>query len=172
MILCVDSGKRAAGCSLWTLSNSLLLGAQWVRAPDTRAEGPAAWRLLAELIGQWTHGVPVSHVVFETPSAYASDTPKRTLDLQDLVGMCGYLCALFPAARHTRLRPKEWKGTIDAEIVCARAWEALSEAEKARVVLPAPSYRHNVYDSIGIGLYITGRRGVAMGKKSPLIGHL
>lgn len=165
MILTLDPGKRACGTGLFDPGTRELWRGNWIRAPDTRAEGPAAWQLLAELVAESVRGMGhVTHVVFEQPGAYRVDLPSRTLALQDLVAVAAWVCALFPEAVHTRLRPREWKGTIKPEIACQRAWDALSEAEQGRVRLPAPSYQHNVKDAIGIGLYILGRRGVAMVK--------
>lgn len=54
--------------------------------------------------------------------------------------------------------PFKWKGQVPKEIHHARVWAVLSDAEKEIVNKAvrgvAPSKRHNVFDAIGIGLWV------------------
>lgn len=53
--------------------------------------------------------------------------------------------------------PREWKGTIPADVLITRVQDRLSEKERSRVTLPAKSLRHNVWDAVGIALWAVGR---------------
>src|SRR5688572_13296874 len=57
--------------------------------------------------------------------------------------------------------PREWKGNVPQPILETRIIEALTEAEALILYESikdiAPSYRHNVFDAVGIGLYALKR---------------
>lgn len=155
MILPVDPGLRACGVSLFSEATKELTEARYVKgSPDL--QGPEAWRFMAQQIFS-LYQFSASLLIIEVPDSYRTDSPTRTRNLQNLVGVAGTLAAFFKDVPVQMVRPREWKGNIDPEIIDRRAWERLSAKEQARVVLPAPSYAHNVLDSIGLGLWYLGR---------------
>lgn len=162
MILSIDPGLRACGVALF-LEATNLLAAGWVRSPSKKDQGFIAWKAMAEEVWRWydkQRGQNLTRIVVEIPGAYGSDTPDRTLKVQNLVGVGTWICAtsiMVSGGEQQLVRPRDWKGTIDPDAMCARAWNELSPLEKDRVVLPASSYQHNVKDAIGLGLWATGR---------------
>jgi hypothetical protein len=56
--------------------------------------------------------------------------------------------------------PREWKGTLDGDVMVERIKSRVDErpAERARVQFPqAQDKHHNVWDAIGVGLFVVGR---------------
>jgi hypothetical protein len=164
VILCLDSGKRAVGCSLWIPETKTLYAAELVEGCTEKLfrDGPEVWRRTAGAVIRWlTHhncrGC-LTEVVFERPGAYGADRPYRTLDLQELIAVAAWVCALCPDAKHVQVFPREWKGNVPADVCCARARGRLFENELKVVKLPtAKSRHHNVWDSVGLGLWRVGR---------------
>lgn len=168
MILSVDPGKRACGCALWaqTTFGAELHRAEIVQgAPPGIVRDPEVWKWTAHAVWRWVRvraDPAITQVAFERMPAYRSDTPSRTMAVQDLVAVAAWICALFPQAEHHAYFPREWEGNLNrkgpSDPVVERVKGRLTPEEFSRVVLPgASSKAHNVWDSVGIGLYHLGR---------------
>jgi hypothetical protein len=168
--LAIDPGKRAVGCALRQEMGERIVRAELVEGADRIfADGPEVWRRTAEAVRAWVIGLgfsvgQIEEVAFERPGAYGEDMPSRTLNLQDLIAVCAWVCALFPGARHRQFFPNEWEGALkrpkdwrEPDPVILRIQGRLSPEELSRVILPAPSRAHNVWDSVGISLKAAGR---------------
>lgn len=102
-------------------------------------------------------------VVVEVPQIYSAGSQKG--DQNDLISLTlvagGALALADEAGYRTKIvKPREWKGTVNADTMTERIRERLSEAEL--VCLPGrahcpPSLLHNVLDGIGIALHHEGR---------------
>lgn len=162
MLLAVDPGKRACGCALFRSGTKELARAALVDGAEA-ANGPEAWVATAIAVARWA-SPGIEAVVIERPGAYGRDLPSRTLNLQELVAVGAAVCALFPDAVHIAYFPRDWEGALkrpashrEADPVAERVRGRLSPGERARVLLPAPSRAHNVWDAVGIGLKALGR---------------
>ena len=63
--------------------------------------------------------------------------------------------------------PKKWKGNLPKDEYQLRIAEALSETERSLIELPrAKALAHNIYDSIGIGLWKLDRLERGVSKKA------
>lgn len=105
----------------------------------------------------YSEAPPAPSVVVELPRVYSAGQQKG--DQNDLIALAfsaGRVSAQYRDA--TTVYPRDWKGTLDAEVMIERIKERLSDEERSRVQLPsAKSLHHNVWDSIGIGLWKLGR---------------
>lgn len=151
-VLAIDPGLRA--CGVANFVDGVLDEASYLKADRVEGDGPDAWREMVATIDHMY--VPPDLLVFEQPGAYKSDTARRTLDLQGLIGVCGFMCGKWQMEA-IRYRPREWKGTIPDEMINERIKSRLSESELGRVILPAKSYQHNVWNAIGVGLKYLNR---------------
>jgi hypothetical protein len=56
------------------------------------------------------------------------------------------------------VQPRQWKGTVDKDVMIERIKTSLDLSEMKNVCLPkAKGLHHNVWDAIGIGLWASGR---------------
>jgi hypothetical protein len=163
MILCVDPGIRAAGVSLFDSASKALWGAALIRNPITSGNDPAAVAALVTEIDVWArHTAPmtVKVVVVEVPRIYPAARQKG--DQNDLIPVAGVSFAAASVlgrygATLKRFYPRDWKGTVDADVCCRRVEAALTEPERGRIEKCPAHLRHNVLDAIGIGLKYLGR---------------
>jgi hypothetical protein len=91
------------------------------------------------------------YVLIENPRIYPNGkaNPEDILKLARLVGRYE---ERFRKARAVHLvRPRDWKGTVDGDIMCARIEAAFTPEEKAVVAAYKGGYRHNMIDAIGMG---------------------
>ncbi len=127
----------------------------------------AMWRVdgslhSCELSDKW-HTYMVTRAIIECPQVYPGTPAKQANDLITLAVMVGRYQAHFMerSIPVTLVPPHKWKGATPKDIHNARVLGRLTDAErtvyhKASMSLPA-SKRHNVIDSIGIGLYALKR---------------
>jgi hypothetical protein len=172
VLLALDPKIRSCGVALFTNAKTpqllyqspppaTLYRAGWV--PGLAAEGndPETWKKTALGVLHWigpTLELAISEIVFERPPAYWADSPKKTLHLQGLLGVCCVLAGMFSRARATAYYPKEWKGTLNKEQTEARANARLSHEEITHVTLTQnKDHNSDIWDSIGIGLRFLGR---------------
>ena len=105
----------------------------------------------------------VTEAIIEHPFIYPGGRTKSPNDIVKLAINAGEWSGRL-RDRGVKVRfvyPRDWKGTIAAEICCNRALAALSDAEAAKyahaVASVAKSKHHNVLDAIGLGLFAVGR---------------
>ena len=80
-------------------------------------------------------------------------------DLEGLQRTVRSFEALLPRqATRCRVYPSTWKGNVPKGIHHRRVWDALTEDERTLLGPPeGPSYDHNEYDAVGLGLWFLGR---------------
>lgn len=94
-------------------------------------------------------------LVCEVPEVYAG---KFERDLINLALAAGRVCALHPSPEY--VRPAAWKGSVPKRVHNARVISMLSDNER-KIVYDYPiaaSLRHNLIDSVGIGLWALDRK--------------
>lgn len=182
-MLCVDPGKSSAGVALFR--DARLQSATCLRlGKDASTDITARAVELAEAIYAWARDAVCEHfagpagnavipgvcvnairaLVVECPQVYTRGKSKGDPeDLLPLVALCGALGARFSASRHDSIvlhtyRPRDWKGTVDGDIMCARIEARLRETGELDAVRErTKTFRHNAIDACGIGLYRLGR---------------
>lgn len=153
-LLAIDPGLRGVG--LATFESGLLYWAGYIRNPDKKGRGPAAWEALRRevlLHVATLHGV--CDLAVELPRVY----PKMKTDPNDLIDLAGVLGCLVGMLRPqeiTTYAPSDWKGQVPKDIMNARVWAKLSADEKSSVQRVGAK-DHNTLDAIGIGLKALGR---------------
>jgi len=119
-------------------------------------------RLLAcGLNGPEVNGQAIDRVIIEKPMIYPGSRQKaRPADVITLAIRAGEVGGMFKSQdiHVDYVEPHIWKGgSIPKDIMQARIFRRLDDREKAALDLAgrgvAPSKRHNIIDSIGIGLW-------------------
>lgn len=164
ILLSIDPGVRGCGIAAW--HDKQLLRAGYVDGQSDPKETD-----LAELIDDTSVRVQAwifeqiqevggpAEVVLEYPQTYDGRAAKG--DANDLISLALVAGAIFARTDEpTRLvLPREWKGQVPKKNqhgenpIEQRARGKLSPLELSRVVLPQKKLRHNVWDSVGIGLW-------------------
>lgn len=158
--LSVDPGIRGCGCAIFV--DGELRAAAYVRNPDKTGAGPGECQAMAQAIRDWfvaCSNYVLNILVLEWPQTYGGRAKRGDAnDLFPLAGVDAALAANFPAANVTHYLPREWKGTVDPDVMIERIQGRLAPHELLRVELPsAKSLEHNVWDAVGIGLKYLGR---------------
>lgn len=99
---------------------------------------------------------PPALTIYEWPQIYVG-SPNDPNDLLGLVGVGAAIASAVGSKQARCILPREWKGSLDGDAMAERIESRLTEKERARIEPCAPSMRHNVLDSIGIGLFYFGR---------------
>lgn len=144
MLLSIDPGANS-GWAVYDNSTLVACG---------RSVPPAAW-----LEG-------VTDAVIERPRIYPHGRTRNPNDIVTLAVTVGELAGALRAygigVRY--VEPRQWKGTLDANTCCRRAWARLREDERAVAAKyepppkgDVPGTKHNVLDAIGLGLWQVGR---------------
>ena len=121
-----------------------------------------AHRACVELI-TWLTAIGVARkvdkVLIEVPRIYPASQQKG--DQNDLIALAGFAYALatcvHSAEEIVRFFPRDWKGTIDPDVMTSRIEARLAPAESASLEPCPKSLRHNMIDAVGIGLFDMGR---------------
>lgn len=177
--LTVDPGIRVAGVALFHGHD--LIATNCVRGARS---GSSAFEcaVMAREIRAWFKTVlppaPESdriELLTEWPQVYTRDKSKGDPnDLIALAGVCAAVAAVMPGAICTSYRPREWKHTIDGDVMTGRILGKLTDQEivicTANLLKSDPGVRmgrvkaifenstaHNAVDAIGIGLHHFGR---------------
>ena len=152
MLVSLDPGKKVAGVAVFEdneLSAAWLVrGIGWLTTADT---------VYSDVVCRYPPEVYSDlEFVFERMQIYTQNKLKGDPnDLVDVALMSGATAALFSRSFGARVKeylPRQWS-MQPKNVKERRVKERLSKDELARIELPAKSYRHNVYDTIGIGLY-------------------
>ncbi len=172
-VLTVDPGIGGLGAALWEESTGCLRAASFITpALDGRARAtndPVGWKLLSVLLSSWCAklGAHVDLLVVEFPKIVPSAHLDHDVDPEDILrlgGLAATIAALVPAGEARLVRPFEWKRQVPKKISVARSEAALSIDERSRVSLPsARSLAHNVWDGVGIGLWLHRKERRASG---------
>lgn len=113
----------------------------------------------------------VSRVVIERPQIYRGRASKGDPnDLITLAILVGRYTEAFSERIVEHILPHDWKGSVDADVLCRRVVASLSNEERTllfRVLEPlarkpcsqdvSAGLRHNVIDAVGIAKWSTKR---------------
>ncbi|WP_141592263.1 hypothetical protein [Myxococcus sp. AB056] len=171
LLVALDPGLRECGVALFDLDSGELLAAGMPTNAERKARGLAAWSRMAGGVAAFVSsfleplraaGVVVSvTVASECPQVYTAGKSKGDPnDLIELAGVVGRVVGELSATSERSFLPREWKGTLDGDVMVERIKARLGERpqEHLRVQLPrAQDKHHNVWDAVGIGLYVVGR---------------
>ena len=115
----------------------------------------------------------VSQVWIERPEVYPGRQKGDPNDLISLGIVAGAVwAALHPTCKPEFVFPRRWKGRVSKEETTARTRAELTAVELENVALPrAAALGHNVWDAIGLGLWVAGRiEGPTATPRSPTRG--
>ncbi|TQF13721.1 hypothetical protein FJV41_22360 [Myxococcus llanfairpwllgwyngyllgogerychwyrndrobwllllantysiliogogogochensis] len=171
LLLAIDPGLRECGIALFDLDSGELLAAGMPTNPERKARGLSAWARMAEGVAAFVSsfleplraagGTLSITVASECPQVYTAGKSKGDPnDLIELAGVVGRVAGALGATSERSYLPREWKGTLDGDVMVERIKARLGERphEHLRVQLPRASEKHhNVWDAIGIGLHVVGR---------------
>lgn len=158
-VVAVDPG--IAGCGVAYASRGALLKALYVRnvpgilSPAERCERMG--RAVRDAVQALPRGAHSPRLVLEWPQVRTAG--KGRGDPNDLLFLAGVDAAIvtYLPGEVRCVVPRDWKGTIPKRELIRRVQGRLSEEERARVILPAKSLAHNVWDAVGIALWAVGR---------------
>jgi hypothetical protein len=102
-------------------------------------------------------------LVLEYPMIYPHGKTKRPNDIVTLAYAAGRLTANVPLNKIKKIHPRDWKGTIDADLVTNRILERLTPGERALIPDIPKDLLHNVIDAVGLGLWDLQRMRVGGG---------
>ena len=94
----------------------------------------------------------VSHpdfVVIENPQIYPN-SKARPADILTLARLVGRYEERFRKTKVLLVLPRQWKGTIDGDVMIARIEAALTPDEAAVCAAYQGGYGHNMIDAIGL----------------------
>lgn len=153
-LLAIDPGIR--GCGVAYFLGQDLIEASYVKNPVTKGNDPEAVRSMAYAIN--TH--LVANLAVEIPRVYQGSKQKGDPnDLLPLAAICCSVATLLPNAKVTGYYPRDWKGTVDPDVMTQRIQGRLTGREATNVISVGRSLDHNIWDAIGIGLHYLGRLG-------------
>lgn len=162
-LLAVDPGLRGVGLAYFT--DGTLTYANYVRNPVTEGDGPTAWFGLGDAVYHLMKDLAyrVDVYVTECPQVYrrSAGDPNDLLQLSAVAAACG---ASFPLQRAVGYKPRQWKGTVSKLHHQPRVLAQLSEVELQAIHEKRKTYRHNVIDAVGLGLYELERMNVRISK--------
>lgn len=160
----IDPGKR--GCGVAIFEGSVLHAATYVRGSQEKAPSLLLANLVAHRVVDFCRAVvplpAVCTIAIEVPRIYPAGQHKG--DQNDLidVAMVSSACAaalfcLLPSADLRAFYPRDWKGTIDADVMTKRIESRLTAAERLRFTHVSSTLDHNTIDAVGICLHVLGR---------------
>jgi len=157
VIVSLDPGTKHAGIAVW--EDDELTAAWLVRGTGWLA---TAQQVLLDLEDRFPACILVEFdLVMEKPQIYHQAKQKgeqaSLIELALMVGAVAGMSRLHPR-RVTTYQPAAWKRQIPKNVMVERVRSRLMSEECERVVLPAKSLQHNVWDAIGIGLHHLKRR--------------
>jgi hypothetical protein len=156
MLISLDPGVRMAGVAVF--EDDELSSAWLARGKDWQLTAFAAFSEIEQRYPKevWSQ----AYLAIEIPQIYTPQYLKG--DPNDLVAvtlMVGcFVGFMGPCVLVSRYYPRQWKGQVPKKIMNERIQYELTEEEWGRVELPAESYRHNVWDAVGIGLHHLKRK--------------
>lgn len=170
LLLALDPGIRGSGVAVFDASKKELHHACYVKNPND-GNGPAACAAMALAIvtavnDHYKHEITgLAHLALEWPKVYAAGKGKG--DPNDLIALAGIGAALVSTVmmllhstpeplQITHYYPRDWKGTVDADVMLDRIEARLTPAEAAKIQRSG-ALTHNIIDAVGIGLFTLGR---------------
>lgn len=154
--LSIDPGIR--GCGVALFADLELSWAGYIKNPSLRGNSSRDAAQMARAIKARGLTGDKVHLVLEYPQVYRGSKQKGDPnDLLALAAVDACLVILYPEAGVTVYKPRDWKGTVDGDVMLARIRGRLTDEEKARFEKCPKSLEHNIVDACGIGLFALGR---------------
>lgn len=153
----LDPGLHHFGVALWSFSGELIKAKLIVNYAE-KPNGIETGEVVANALLLELYDLSGIDAICEIPQVYTRDKSKGNPNtLVQLACAGSFVLGRLKGVAHTVL-PAEWKGQLPKGAVEERCKQRLSEVEKARIVYPIKSLRHNVWDAIGIGLFFLEKR--------------
>ncbi len=164
MIVSLDPGLHKVALAVWADDFKLAWAGLVIHQHEPGTERAQKWRDMAEWVEVAIRAAGCLmeiEFVCEIPKVYAGVHKEDPNDLIDLAGVVGAIVSkpLLATVEWSPI-PSEWKGQLPKSVSQARVERKLSEAEKVRIVWPAKSLRHNVYDALHLGMVYLERQGL------------
>ena len=167
-LVCVDPGLR--GCGAAWFRDGVLRQAAYVKNPLERDRGPVVHAEMSLAVSEWWTNIITSYGIgsaercfyVEFPVIYGQAQQKKggsasDNDVLDVAGVASSCMARFSRFEERRFfLPRDWKGTIDPDVMTRRIVSALTESERL-VIKSVGSKDHNTIDAVGIGLAALAR---------------
>jgi hypothetical protein len=149
----VDPGLRGCGISVW--HNATLTRAEYVKNPLTTGHGVAETAAMSRAV---LERLPshLDYLAVEFPQVYQKSRGDPN-DLLPLAAVLGGIATGNVSGQVQTYLPRQWKGTVNPDHLIRAVQNMLSAYELTGVVLPCASLAHNVWDSVGIGLFFHKR---------------
>ena len=170
-LLAEDPGIRGTGVALF--EGIELLRAAYVPNPCTKGNKALECQTMASAVKGWVELYVLASSVYDIGAEWPlivhdshQKGSKRRIDKNDLLALAGVSAAFAMAFPHATCRsfiPRDWKGTVDPDVMTRRIAARLSPKEldhvewRSRLKDPCAGSMHNVFDAIGIGLFMLGR---------------
>lgn len=148
-LLSIDPGLR--NCGVACFENGKLSFARLVKS-DKKNPMPMA---LADMVNALVKdvGKKFDAVVIEQPMIYPGRRGKaRASDILNLTAVVGAICGEYRGCKVVTYKPFQWKGQLPKKVCEFRVKKKLSKEELKKVKL-AGALSHNIWDSIGLGMY-------------------
>jgi len=151
ILVAIDPGTKYLGVSIW--EDGVLSRAYLSNVDDFLHLGPRTSS--SDQMSQCNELVIEKMQVFR--SSIASDLINISLISGEVAGMLRY----SRMSKVTYLPFRKWKGNLPKKVTTERTLAVLSPQEKKRIELPkaVKTLGHNVYDSVGLGLYFLLKNG-------------
>lgn len=180
-LLAVDPGQRGCGVAIFSDEESkrpcrcrsnlacdcpdhpTLVRAAYVLNYVDSGNGAESWAGMARAVRAWLNRHTGCHrLIIECPQVYPGPQQKGgTKGQNDLIALAAVAGTIVGELREipsvSRVLPREWKGTLDADEMTKRVRGRLSPTELARCEPCPKSLEHNLLDAVGIGLHAVGR---------------
>lgn len=180
LLLTEDPGIRLMGVACFDLDTKELLVATHIRNPFKEGNKATECRALGLAVQKWfcygdieslryidniSRLARLEQLGVEWPKMLPPGQQKGDQnDLPHLAAVSTAFAMAFPAVPVKSFIPREWKGTIDPDVMTDRIHKRLTPTELTRVEWVSKSrdplkgdIMHNVFDAIGIGLHMLGR---------------
>jgi hypothetical protein len=166
-MITIDPNLRGCGVAIWR--DSTLIRAEYVKNPDEKGRGYAAYVSLAVAVGNFLRDAVLfelrTPVIIEMPVVYPGMPDKDLNDLLDVVGVGAAVAHRLEGFGVTKdgyvpvqhVFPAQWKGNLKKEKMLIRIAGKLSLQEAASMQRTNKSDTEDILDGIGIGLWKLNR---------------
>lgn len=169
-LISVDPGIRGSGIAIFNFNSKKLFSAAYVKNTVLKGHNAEACRAMAQALRAWCYDLGftrddfVIKLAVEWPLMLPAGQQKGDQnDLPPLAAVSACFAMSFPSVPCTTYLPREWKHTVEPDVMTRRIHKRLSEDELGHVQWmsksrdPSCGMMHNAFDAVGIGLKVLGR---------------